>query len=64
MDDSRLWPVIGLAFGTALGFAGTFGGAGGFLLVLVLGLVGYLAGRAIIGELDLGQLVGGERRRT
>lgn len=64
MDQTFWWPVIGLAFGTALGFAGAFGGAGGFLLVLVLGLVGFLAGRALTGQLDLGQLVGGQRGRT
>lgn len=60
--DERWWPVIGLAFGVALGFAAAFGGAGGFLLVLVLGLVGFLAGRAITGDLDVGQLVGSRRR--
>lgn len=63
MDEMRLWPMIGLAFGTALGFAGAFGGGGAFLLVLILGLVGFLAGRAVTGELDLGQLVGGGARR-
>jgi hypothetical protein len=62
MDETRVWPMIGLAFGTALGFAGAFGGAGALLLVLILGLVGFLAGRAVTGELDLGQLVGARRR--
>lgn len=62
MDETRWWPIVGLAFGTALGFAGAFGGWGAFVLVLVLGLVGYLAGRAIIGELDLVDMLGGRRR--
>lgn len=62
MDDTRWWPMVGLAFGTALGFAGGFGGWGPFLLVLVLGLVGYLVGRVIIGELDLVDMFGGRRR--
>lgn len=62
MDETRWWPIVGLAFGTALGFAGAFGGWGAFVLVLVLGLVGYLAGRAIIGELDLIDVLGGRRR--
>jgi hypothetical protein len=62
MDEMRWWPVIGLAFGTALGFAGAFGGVGAFLLVLLLGVLGFLAGRAAIGELDLSALVGGRRR--
>jgi hypothetical protein len=63
MDERSLWPAVGLAFGTALGFAAAFGGAGAFLLVLVLGVVGYFAGRAMIGELDLGDLAGRRRRR-
>lgn len=63
MDETRWWPMVGLAYGTALGFAGGFGGLGAFLLVLVLGLVGYLAGRALTGEVDVGALVGARRRR-
>ncbi|WP_433324517.1 hypothetical protein [Spirillospora sp. CA-294931] len=62
MEEMRGWPVIGLAFGTALGFAGAFGGFGAFLIVLVLGAVGFLAGRAVTGELDLSELLGGRRR--
>ncbi len=62
MEMTRWWPVVGLAFGTALGFAGAFGGAGAFLLVLVLGLVGWLAGRAVAGELNIGEMVGARRR--
>jgi hypothetical protein len=61
MDEMRWWPVIGLAFGTALGFAGAFGGFGAFVIVLVLGGVGFLAGRALIGELDLRELPGRKR---
>lgn len=62
MDERQLWPTVGLAFGTALGFAGAFGGWGAFVLVLVLGVVGYLAGRAIVGDLDLLEVFGGRRR--
>lgn len=62
MDERHLWPMVGLAFGTALGFAGAFGGWGAFVLVLVLGVVGYLAGRAIVGDLDLLEVFGGRRR--
>lgn len=62
MDEMRWWPVIGLAFGVALGFAGAFGGFTAFLIVLVLGLIGFLTGRALTGELDLGELVRGRRR--
>ncbi|MCO5995445.1 hypothetical protein [Actinoallomurus rhizosphaericola] len=61
MDELRWWPVVGLAFGTALGFAGAFGGVGAFLIVLVLGVVGLLTGRALMGDLDLRELIGGRR---
>ncbi|HEY3686542.1 MAG TPA: hypothetical protein VGL93_26145 [Streptosporangiaceae bacterium] len=61
MSDFPVWPLVGLAFGTALGFAGAFGGFGAFLIVLVLGGVGFLAGRVAEGELDLTGLFG--RRR-
>jgi hypothetical protein len=61
MDETRWWPVIGLAFGVSLGFAGAFGGWGAFLLVLILGLIGFLVGRALVGELDVAQLFGNRR---
>jgi hypothetical protein len=62
MEETRWLPLAGLAFGTSLGFAGAFGGIGAFLLVLVLGLLGFLAGRAMTGELNLVELLGGRRR--
>ncbi len=64
MDETRLWPVIGLAFGTAVGFAGAFGGFSAFLIVAVLGLVGLLVGRAMTGDLDVSALLGGRRRSS
>jgi hypothetical protein len=63
MDDIRLLPVLGLVFGIALGFAGAFGGWSAFVIVLVLGLVGYLTGRALTGELDLSRLFATRERR-
>jgi hypothetical protein len=57
MDANLLWPIVGLAFGTALGFAGAFGGFGTFVIVLLLGLVGLVAGRVISGQLDVGELM-------
>lgn len=65
MDVRVPWPVIGLAFGVALGFAGAFGGAGPFFLVLFLGALGYVVGRIIEGSLDLRQIFssGGAGRR-
>jgi len=63
MDDIRLIPILGLGFGVALGFAGAFGGWSAFVIVLVLGLVGYFAGRALIGELDLSSMFATRQRR-
>lgn len=63
MDEIRIMPVLGLVFGIALGFAGAFGGVAAFVIVLVLGLVGYFAGRAIAGELDLTALFVSRTRR-
>ncbi|MEE2039861.1 hypothetical protein Q8791_21845 [Nocardiopsis sp. CT-R113] len=51
-----MWSIVGLAFGTVLGLAAAFGGFGAFLLVLVLGPAGFLAGRAYEGEVDLSAL--------
>ncbi len=64
MDEVRIMPILGLVFGIALGFAGAFGGVGAFVIVLVLGLVGYLAGRALAGELDLSGLFVTRNRRS
>lgn len=53
--------TIGLLAGLLLGIAAAVGGFGGFLIALVLGVVGYLVGGHYDGELDLGKLLG--RRR-
>ncbi len=63
MDEARMMPVLGLVFGIALGFAGAFGGWSAFVIVLVLGLVGYITGRALAGELDLSRLFAPRERR-
>jgi hypothetical protein len=62
MDEIHWRAVIGLAFGTALGFAGAFGGFPAFMIVLVLGVIGFLAGRALTGEFDLTELLGMRKR--
>ncbi|WP_214410651.1 hypothetical protein [Sphaerisporangium fuscum] len=62
MDETRFWPAVGLLFGTALGFAVVVGGLTAFLIVLVLGVIGFVVGRALTGELDMSGLMG--RRRT
>jgi nitrate/nitrite transporter NarK len=53
----------GLLTGLALGLAGAFGGLGAFLIVLVLGAIGLLVGRALDGHLDLNALLGRGRDR-
>ncbi|HEX6196692.1 MAG TPA: hypothetical protein VFZ37_12330 [Jiangellaceae bacterium] len=57
---------LGLIAGLTLGIAGAFGGFGAFLIVLVCGAVGLLAGRALDGALDLGGVADavGARRRV
>ncbi|CAL9386361.1 hypothetical protein [Streptomyces atacamensis] len=56
--------AVGLVAGMALGFAGYFGGFWAFLLVAVLGAVGFVAGRVIDGDLEPGEIFrsGGGRR--
>lgn len=54
--------TIGLLAGLLLGVAAATGGFWGFLIALVLGVVGYLVGGQYDGEVDLGQLLGGRRR--
>ena len=47
--------VVGMIAGMALGFAGYFGGFGAFLLVAALGAVGYVVGRFLEGDLEIGE---------
>jgi hypothetical protein len=53
----------GLLAGLALGLARAFGGLGAFLIVLVLGAIGLIVGRALDGQLDLNALLGRGRDR-
>ncbi|MPY64290.1 hypothetical protein [Streptomyces spongiae] len=46
--------VVGMIAGMALAFAGYFGGFGAFLLVAALGAVGFVVGRLLEGDLELG----------
>ncbi|GAB7180307.1 hypothetical protein ATKI12_0138 [Kitasatospora sp. Ki12] len=59
--------IVGLVVGMALGFAGYFGGFAAFLLVAALGLVGFVVGRLLEGDIELGELGdllrGRDRRR-
>ncbi|MEU5879918.1 hypothetical protein [Spirillospora sp. NPDC047279] len=58
-----MWPLAGLGYGTVLGLAAGFGGFGAFIAVLVFGILGFLAGRVIEGELDLSGLFGSANQR-
>lgn len=53
----------GMFAGLILGLAAVYGGVGGFFVALVLGAIGFVVGRVLDGELDLGQLVGRGRDR-
>ena len=57
--------VVGMIAGMALGFAGYFGGFGAFLLVAALGAVGFVTGRVLEGDWELGDFFRqrDERRR-
>ncbi|MFI6658467.1 hypothetical protein ACIBL8_23395 [Streptomyces sp. NPDC050523] len=46
--------VAGMIAGMALGFAGYFGGFGAFLLVAALGAIGFVVGRFVEGDLEVG----------
>ncbi|MEV4731779.1 hypothetical protein [Saccharopolyspora sp. NPDC049426] len=48
----------GLLAGLILGVAAAAGGFTGFLIALVLGAIGVVAGRVVEGELDLGEVFG------
>lgn len=43
----------GIAVGMALGFAGAFGGFTGFIIVLALGVIGFVVGRIFESEFDI-----------
>ncbi|WP_434448570.1 hypothetical protein [Lentzea sp. E54] len=53
--------ALGLLTGLTLGLAAAFGGFSAFLLVLVFGALGLIAGRVAEGKLDLAQLFGRDR---
>ncbi|MFP5020452.1 hypothetical protein [Pseudonocardia phyllosphaerae] len=53
----------GLLAGLLLGIAGAIGGFPAFVIALVLGVIGFAAGRALDGELDVSALLGRGRDR-
>ncbi|SDY67429.1 hypothetical protein SAMN05661080_04237 [Modestobacter sp. DSM 44400] len=54
--------LVALLVGIALGFAGAFGGFVAFLIVAILGLVGFVAGKVVEGQIDLTPYLGGGDR--
>ncbi len=54
---------IGLLTGLILGLAGAFGGFTAFVIVLVLGAIGFVVGRVIDGQLDVSAVLGRGRDR-
>lgn len=57
MNNYPVWSVLGTIVGVLLGFAGAFGGFWAFLLVLVLGAIGFLLGHfAEVGEVNLSRI--------
>ncbi len=48
--------TLGLLVGLVLGYAAIFGGFGDMLIVALIGAVGFIAGKALEGDLDLAQI--------
>ena len=48
--------TLGLLVGLVLGYAAIFGGFGDMLIVALIGALGFVAGKALEGDLDLSQL--------
>ncbi|MEV0390893.1 hypothetical protein [Nonomuraea sp. NPDC050643] len=53
MSQFPVWSVVGLTFGTILGIVGAFGGLNAFLIVLVLGAVGFFIGLIFEGGFEM-----------
>jgi nitrate/nitrite transporter NarK len=55
---------IGLIVGLVLGIAGAFGGFGAFVLVAVLGAVGFIVGKVLEGQIDVSSYLPGNDRSS
>ncbi|HZB72856.1 MAG TPA: hypothetical protein VE395_12005 [Acidimicrobiales bacterium] len=55
--------VIGLFVGLILGLILEIDGFGAMVVTAVIGLVGYVVGKVIQGEIDLGELIDRTRRQ-
>jgi uncharacterized membrane protein YeaQ/YmgE (transglycosylase-associated protein family) len=56
--------VIGLFCGLFLGVAWAAGGFEGLVVTAALGIIGFVAGRVMAGEVDLNQYFGGSGRSS
>lgn len=48
--------TLGLIVGLVLGYAAIFGGFGDMLIVALIGAIGFVAGKALEGDLDLARI--------
>ena len=56
--------VIGLLCGLLLGLAWTMGGFEGLVVTAALGIIGFVLGKVIAGDVDLNQYFGGSSRSS
>ena len=56
--------VIGLFCGLLLGLAWATGGFEGLVITAALGIIGFVVGKVIAGEVDLNQYLGGSNRSS
>ena len=56
--------VIGLFCGLLLGLAWAAGGFAGLVITAALGIIGFVVGKVIAGEVDLNQYLGGSNRSS
>ncbi|MGW1678749.1 hypothetical protein [Saccharopolyspora sp. NPDC002376] len=57
------WTQTGLLAGLILGAAAAIGGFTGFLIALLVGVLGLVVGRLLDGELEIGDILGRGRDR-
>lgn len=56
--------VIGLFCGLLLGVAWAAGGFTGLVITAALGIIGFVLGKVVAGEVDLNQYFSGSRRSS
>lgn len=56
--------VIGLFCGLLLGLAWVTGDFEGFVITAALGIIGFVVGKVIAGDVDLNQYLGGSSRSS